>query len=56
MRLWINIIAIKGFDVVKSAMKDHVRLIGPEYKSVKNDKGGAAFSYAEAAVAAAWKT
>ena len=38
----------KGFDVVKSTMRNHVRLIGPDDKSVKSDRGGAAFSYAEA--------
>lgn len=29
-------------------MRDHVRLLGPDHKSVKNNKDGAAFSYAEA--------
>lgn len=38
----------KGFDVVKATMKGCVRLIGPDGKSVRNEKGGAAFSYAEA--------
>jgi hypothetical protein len=38
----------KGFDVTQSTMRNHVRLIGPDGELVKNDKGGAAFSYAEA--------
>jgi len=47
LRLY-DLAAPKGFDVVKSTMKDHVRLIGADDKSVKNKNGGAAFSYGEA--------
>jgi len=43
-----DLVDCKGFDVVKSTMKDHVRLIGPDDEAVKNDKGGATHSYAEA--------
>ena len=38
----------KGFDVMQSTMRDHVRLADPEGNLVKNKNGGAAFSYAEA--------
>jgi hypothetical protein len=38
----------KGFDVTKSTMRGHVRLVDGDGNLVKNKNGGAVFGYAEA--------
>ena len=38
----------KGYDVTQSTMREHVRLVDPDGNLVKNQNGGAGFSYAVA--------
>jgi hypothetical protein len=38
----------KGYNVTQSTTRDYVRLIGLDGNPVKNESGGAAYSYTEA--------
>jgi hypothetical protein len=38
----------KGFDVTKGVLRNHVRLIDPDGKTIKRESGSAAFSRVEA--------